>query len=81
MPTDLYDILEVQADATPEQSVFLFDVITPPSQNLLSVRKAYKKRALQTHPDRAPAQQKVQAEERFRQVLPSLFWTPDRLLI
>lgn len=35
---------------------------------MFSVRKAYKKRALQTHPDRAPASDKALAEERFRQV-------------
>lgn len=36
--------------------------------SLFPVRKAYKKRALQTHPDRAPASDKAEAEERFRQV-------------
>ncbi|KAF9643469.1 DnaJ-domain-containing protein [Thelephora ganbajun] len=51
MSTNLYEILDIQANATPEQ-----------------IRKAYKKRALQTHPDRAPASDKAQAEERFRQV-------------
>lgn len=51
MSTDLYEILEIQKDATPDQ-----------------VRKAYKKRALQTHPDRVPPSDKTQAEERFRQV-------------
>ena len=33
-----------------------------------SVRKAYKKRALQTHPDRVPPEQKTIAEEEFRKV-------------
>ena len=42
--------------------------LVPPSHRLAPVRKAYKKRALQTHPDRAPASDKAQAEERFRQV-------------
>lgn len=51
MSTDLYEILEIQADATPEQ-----------------IRRAYKKRALQTHPDRVSPTEKAQAEERFRQV-------------
>jgi hypothetical protein len=35
-----------------------------------AVRKAYKKRALQTHPDRVPPEQKTTAEEEFRKVLP-----------
>ena len=42
--------------------------VVPPSHKLTPVRKAYKKRALQTHPDRAPASDKALAEERFRQV-------------
>lgn len=33
-----------------------------------AVRKAYKKRALQTHPDRVPPEQKTTAEEEFRKV-------------
>ncbi|KAI0305854.1 DnaJ domain-containing protein [Multifurca ochricompacta] len=32
------------------------------------IRKAYKKRALQTHPDRAPPEQKTTAEDEFRKV-------------
>ncbi|KAI9459039.1 hypothetical protein F5148DRAFT_1219613 [Russula earlei] len=32
------------------------------------IRKAYKKRALQTHPDRAPPEQKTIAEDEFRKV-------------
>ncbi|KAI0272526.1 hypothetical protein BC834DRAFT_840791 [Gloeopeniophorella convolvens] len=32
------------------------------------IRKAYKKRALQTHPDRVPPEQKETAEDEFRQV-------------
>jgi hypothetical protein len=40
----------------------LLNPLVPP------VRKAYKKRALQTHPDRVPAEQKTTAEEEFRKV-------------
>lgn len=68
MSTNLYEVLEIQADATPEQSAFPPFALVPPSHRLAPVRKAYKKRALQTHPDRAPASDKAQAEERFRQV-------------
>lgn len=54
MASDLYEILGLHADATPEE-----------------VRKAYKRKALQTHPDRIPnssASQKSHAEEQFRKV-------------
>ena len=41
-----------------------------------TVRKAYKKRALQTHPDRLPAgatpEEKTASEENFRRVRPNL---------
>ena len=40
----------------------------PLSPVLPPVRKAYKKRALQTHPDRVPPEQKTTAEEDFRKV-------------
>ena len=68
MSTDLYEILGIQADATPEQSVLLHFYLRFSSHKLVPVRKAYKKRALQTHPDRAPASDKAEAEEKFRQV-------------
>ncbi|KAF5373267.1 hypothetical protein D9615_007471 [Tricholomella constricta] len=55
MATNLYEILEVSKDATPEQ-----------------IRKAYKKKALETHPDRFPpgtsAEEKAASEELFRKV-------------
>ncbi|KAF5336177.1 hypothetical protein D9611_006336 [Ephemerocybe angulata] len=55
MATLLYEELNLEATATTEQ-----------------IRKAYKKAALQTHPDRLPptasAEQKKEAEERFRNV-------------
>ena len=68
MSTNLYEILEIQADATPEQSTFLLFGLSLHLTAMFSVRKAYKKRALQTHPDRVPASEKALAEERFRQV-------------
>ncbi|KAI0693179.1 hypothetical protein C8T65DRAFT_760758 [Cerioporus squamosus] len=55
MATNLYEILGITKDASPEE-----------------VRKAYRKRALQTHPDRLPqnvnAADKKAAEEQFRLV-------------
>ncbi|EIM86722.1 DnaJ-domain-containing protein [Stereum hirsutum FP-91666 SS1] len=55
MATDLYDVLELDKNATTDQ-----------------IRKAYKRRALQTHPDRQPADMtevdKEAANEKFRKV-------------
>lgn len=52
----------------------------------IAVRKAYKKRALQTHPDRVPPEQKATAGDEFRKVRPirpstlrrRSFWTYSR---
>jgi DnaJ domain len=70
MSTNLYDILGVQRDATEEQSTSnpLLVLVFPFSISSSAVRKAYKKRALQTHPDRVPPDQKTTAEEEFRKV-------------
>lgn len=74
MATNLYETLEVSVDASPEQSTCSrctadYELTVPVND---VVRKAYKKRALQTHPDRLPpgisAPEKAAAEERFRQV-------------
>ncbi|KAJ3732042.1 hypothetical protein DFJ43DRAFT_1075274 [Lentinula guzmanii] len=55
MSGDLYGILHISREASPEE-----------------IRKAYKKRALQTHPDRLPANytpaEKTAAEDKFRKV-------------
>jgi hypothetical protein len=40
----------------------------PQYSRLFAVRKAYKKRALQTHPDRVPQEQKEIAGDEFRMV-------------
>jgi DnaJ family protein B protein 6 len=73
MATDLYEVLEISNTATPEQSTY----ISPSFSHihfiaLSTVRKAYKKKALQTHPDRLPpgatAEDKAKSEELFRKV-------------
>jgi hypothetical protein len=44
-------------------------LVSPPQYvRLFAVRKAYKKRALQTHPDRVPQEQKETAGDEFRMV-------------
>jgi len=70
MSTNLYDTLGIPTDATDEQSMSYpclwsrLSLSTAPS----AVRKAYKKRALQTHPDRAPPEQQNVAGDEFRKV-------------
>ena len=71
MSTNLYEILGVQRDATDDQSAFNPRPCScPPPQRSASfaVRKAYKKRALQTHPDRVPQEKKAEAGDEFRKV-------------
>ena len=74
MSTNLYDLLDIEKDATPEQSTLPFMLALHPidAHAVHPVRKAYKKRALQTHPDRLPAgstpEDKALAEEEFRKV-------------
>lgn len=73
---NLYDVLGVTVDATPEEGMLMFPLCpfgTPPLCALpRTVRKAYRKKALQTHPDRLPqnvsAADKEAAEEQFRLV-------------
>ena len=73
MTTSLYEILGIKKDATPEEGTHRSYV---PLVSLvliaLPVRKAYRRRALQTHPDRLPpnvtAADKEAAEEQFRLV-------------
>jgi len=54
----------------PRIRVRLFPLLTLRPLTRPTVRKAYKKRALQTHPDRVPPEQKTTAEDEFRKVLP-----------
>lgn len=72
MSSNLYEELGISRDALPEQSLFPLLVNYLTSAHSLTVRKAYKKRALQTHPDRLPAgatpEEKTASEEMFRRV-------------
>jgi len=73
MDRNLYDVLGVDKDATPDQSslpISLSDSSLTPS--LYAVRRAYKEKALQTHPDKVPpgasAAEKAASEDQFRRV-------------
>ena len=78
MSSNLYEILGISRDATTEESIFQFHSLTPYPGNAnnaswwhLIVRKAYKKRALATHPDRFAGKSEAEkslAEEQFRKV-------------
>jgi DnaJ family protein B protein 6 len=75
MSSNLYEELGISRDAPPEQSLSPLLVHYLTSAHYLyplAVRKAYKKRALQTHPDRLPAgatpEEKTASEEMFRRV-------------
>ncbi len=75
MATNLYEVLDLHRNATPEESkIPLHAGIFIRSQNTESVRKAYKKKALKTHPDRlspdATPAEKQHSAENFRQVCP-----------
>ena len=71
MSTNLYEILGLQRDATADQSMSNprpWSCPPPQCSYLFVVRKAYKKRALETHPDRVPPEDKEIAGEEFRKV-------------
>ena len=70
MSTNLYETLGLQRDATADQSMSNPRPWSSPPQcsHLFAVRKAYKKRALETHPDRVPPEQKEAAADEFRKV-------------
>lgn len=71
MSSGLYEELGIRKDALPEQgmsSLSLSNIAHGPP----TVRRAYKKRALETHPDRLPPgatpDQKSASEDKFRKV-------------
>jgi len=72
MASNLYETLEVPKDAEPEQSACSPLSLSPSLIPHLPVRKAYKKKALKTHPDRLPREatqeEKAASEEMFRMV-------------
>lgn len=76
MASNLYELLEIPKDAAPEQSASSCITILCSwhviDTGATKVRKAYKKKALQTHPDRLPPgstpADKASSEEKFRKV-------------
>lgn len=80
MVSNLYETLEISKDATQEEGTShiakLCSAIHSASRRG-TVRKAYKKQALKTHPDRQPQgitpEQKREAEEQFRLVIVSTY--------
>jgi len=70
MSTDLYETLGVHRGTAEDQSTsnphgLIPGPVPPPCSRLFAVRKAYKKRALQTHPDHVPPEQKETAGDEF----------------
>jgi hypothetical protein len=70
MSANLYETLGVQRGVSEDQSMSnpRTCLVPPQCSPLFAVRKAYKKRALQTHPDRVPPEQKEIAGDEFRKV-------------
>jgi DnaJ homolog subfamily B member 6 len=72
MATKLYETLGVSNTATLDESMSLFYRVLTPHILTSVVRKAYKRKALQTHPDRLPQgstpEDKANSEEQFRLV-------------
>lgn len=79
MVSNLYEILGIARDATPEDGESSYDAaeseMTCGTNGFYgnAVRKAYRKKALLTHPDRLPPnsepQDKKKFEEQFRLVI------------
>jgi curved DNA-binding protein CbpA len=71
----LYDVLGIPTDATTDHGSSLFSSLRPASlflHGLFAVRKAYKTKALETHPDKleptATNRERRAAEGKFRNV-------------
>ena len=76
MATKLYETLGVSKTATLEESMSVFyNMLMLHILTVFLVRKAYKRKALQTHPDRLPQgstpEDKANSEEQFRLVCAS----------
>lgn len=71
MSPNLYDILGISRNATQEDGKFV-QLIAAHHSNIRPVRRAYRRKALETHPDRLPlgmsAAEKAVSEELFRKV-------------
>lgn len=72
MSTNLYDLLGIETSASPEEGGRRFWRYTGILAERFSVRRAYKLKALETHPDKldpgASSEEKQVAETRFHQV-------------
>lgn len=68
MPLNLYEILEVSPSASKADSKHLHRYVAWLQIDVSSVKRAYKSMALKTHPDRAPPEQKAEAEAAFQKV-------------
>ena len=73
MPTStFYDILAVDQSASADEGLFFFYTADSFNYKLYIVRRAYRKKALETHPDKlepgASEAEKQDAEQQFHKV-------------
>lgn len=75
MASNLYEVLGLDHDASPETGMSVIVPVAYSSSQTEVVRKAYRKKALSTHPDRLPPNtseaERQAANEQFRLVRPA----------